>query len=155
SGDWLLKRIAKEKRKVDLAAYLFPGPHNIGKSFMGGEFLAINAASKHKKEAQAFIRFITSPENQLRFCKASFASNPSSKKTQADPYFTSDPIRDIFVRQLRASEHPPVDPDWVYIEDEIEKAVENVIFHGGLPGMSLRDAQIAITKIHRHDTEAK
>ena len=147
SGDWLLKRIRKEGRKIDLAAYLFPGPRLPGKSFMGGEFLAINAASRHKKEALRFIRFLASPQNQLALCKAGASSNPSSRRAQRDPWFTADPIRDIFVRQLRASKHPPVDPDWVYMEAEIERAVERVVFERELPGVALRDAQIAITRI--------
>ena len=33
-----------------------------------------------------------------------------------------------FIRQLKSSNHPPVDPDWVYMEDAIEEAVEKVVF---------------------------
>lgn len=146
SGDWLLKRIELENRKIDFATAHIPGPRFLGPSFMGGEFLAINAASTNKEAAAKFIAHITSPENQLLFCKANRSANPSSKKTQADEYFSQNENLMTFIRQLRTSKHPPVVPDWVIIEGEIEAAVEDALFGSGLPATALRNAQIKITQ---------
>ncbi len=147
SGDWLLKRIALENRRINLIVTSIPGPEFPGRSFLGGEFLAINASSENKEAALKLIDFVTSPENQVLFCKANHSANPSSLKAQADSYFTDNVHLQAFIRQIRTSVHPPVDPDWVYIEDIIEKAVEDALFGSGLPATALREAQIKITQL--------
>jgi len=157
SGDWLLKRIELEKRDINFTTTLMPGPESQtgsvfpGRSFMGGEFLAVNAASKQKDAAYKFVSFITSPENQLRFCKANRSANPSSRAAQKDPYFESNPYLQTFIRQLRLSIHPPVDPDWVFIEEEIERAVEDALFGTRLVAEPLRQAQINITNLKKRE----
>lgn len=153
SGDWLLKRIKKENRNVNVLTTLMPGPPNqsgmanVGKSFLGGEFLAINAGSEHPEEAARFVKFITSPENQVRFCKANFSADPSSRTAQRDDFFSSDPNMLTFITQLRHAVHPPVHPDWVHIEEAIERAVERALFEDVKMEDAMRDAQIAITEI--------
>jgi len=149
SGDWLLKRIALEGRTINLVTTNIPGPKFPGKSFLGGEFMAVNAASENKKAALKLIDFITSPENQVRFCKANHSANPSSLKAQEDPYFSDNEHLQAFIRQIRSSVHPPVDPDWVYIEDIIEEAIEDALFGRGLPATALREAQIKITQLKK------
>lgn len=147
SGDWLLKRIRLEHRKINFVTTVVPGKKYPGKAFLGGEFLSINAKSANKDAALKFVKFMTSPENQVRFCKANMSANPSSLEAQKDPYFTSDPNLQTFIRSIKTAKHPPVDPDWVYIEDVIEKAVEDALFGQGLPATALRNAQIKITEI--------
>ena len=126
-----------------------PGPKYPGKSFLGGEFLAVNAGTEHKEAALKLIRFITSPANQVRFCRANRSANPSSLVAQEDEYFGNNEHLQAFIRQIRASVHPPVDPDWVHIEDIIEEAVEDALFGSGLPATALREAQIKITELKR------
>jgi len=147
SGDWLLKRIELENRSINLLSTLIPGQKFPGFSFLGGEFLAVNAASPNKEAAMKFINFITSPENQVRFCKANRSANPSSKKAQEDPYFTSNPHLMTFIKQMKLAKHPPVDPDWVYIENAIEEAVEDALFGSGLVAEPLRQARIKVDKL--------
>lgn len=149
SGDWLIKRIELEKRPIDYATTFIPGPKYPGKSFMGGEFLSVNAKCGHKAEALKFINFLTSPENQLKFCKANRSANPSSRQAQADPYFQNNVNLLTFIRQLKQSDHPPVDPDWPFMEDAIEKAVEDALFGAKLPATALHNAQIKIAKLKR------
>jgi ABC-type glycerol-3-phosphate transport system substrate-binding protein len=166
SGDWLLKRIELEKRSIDFGTSTMPGPGLTfgtgrqvvagfrsgiypGKSFMGGEYLAISAASAHPEAALKLISFITTPGNQIRFCKANRSANPSSRAAQADEYFQNNPHLKTFVLQLHLSTHPPVDPDWVYMEDELEQAVEKVLFEDSPPGETLRQLQKTITELRR------
>ncbi|MBN1212757.1 MAG: extracellular solute-binding protein [candidate division Zixibacteria bacterium] len=151
SGDWLLKRIKQENRKINFFTALFPGPVLPGRSFMGGEFLAVNKnIDKDKKEAALkFIDFMTSPENQLRFCKANYSANPSSRKAQEDDYFKQDVNLQTFIKQLRMAKHPPVDPNWVYIEEIIEKAVEDVVFNGQPIAATLLEAQHKIAALRK------
>ena len=149
SGDWLLKRIELENRDINFFTTLFPGRKFPGKSFMGGEFLSINDASDNKDEALKLIRFITSPENQIKFCKANRSANPSSINAQEDEYFKSNVHLQTFIKQINLSKNPPVIPDWVYIENIIERAVEDVLFNDALPGESLREARSKIDKLRK------
>jgi multiple sugar transport system substrate-binding protein len=149
SGDWLIKRIELEKRQIDYTTTFVPGPQYPGKSFMGGEFLSINAKCGNRDAALKFIQFLTSPENQIRFCKANRSANPSSIKAQGDPYFQSNPNLLTFIRQLKQSVYPQVDPDWPFMEDAIEKAVEDALFGSKLPATALRNAQIKIAQLKR------
>ncbi|MFH2050739.1 MAG: extracellular solute-binding protein [bacterium] len=149
SGDWLLKRIELEKRDINLLSTLVPGRAFPGRSFMGGEFLSVNEASDNKDAALKFIKFITSPENQVKFCKANRSANPSSLAAQEDEYFKSNVHLQTFIKQITLSKNPPVDPDWVYIEEILENAVEDVLFNGGLPGETLREARSKISKLRK------
>jgi multiple sugar transport system substrate-binding protein len=128
SGDWLLKRIELEKRKINFATGLFPGTSLPGRSFLGGEILCVNNASAKKEAAVKFIKFFTSPANQLKFCKANLSSTPSSKEAGRDEYFSSNPHLLTFNKQVSLSNYPPIHPHWVEIEDIIESAVEESLF---------------------------
>ncbi|MFQ5500592.1 MAG: extracellular solute-binding protein [Candidatus Zixiibacteriota bacterium] len=128
SGDWLLKRIQLENREINLLSTLIPGPKFPGRSFMGGEFLAINAASDHKDAARKFIKWITNAENQIRFCRANLSANPSNRQAQQDSYFTNNDHLMTFIRAIQSAKHPPVDPHWIEIESIIEDAVEKTLF---------------------------
>ncbi len=147
SGDWLLKRIENEKLDFNLMSTLIPGEKYPGRSFLGGEFLAINNNSKHKEAARKFIDFVTSPKNQVKFCKANRSANPSSITATKDEYFTSNIHLQTFIKQLRLANHPPVDPNWVVYEDIIEKAVEDAVFGDGQPATALLKARKKIEAV--------
>ncbi len=141
SGEWLLKRIKKGSHDIDFVTSLFPGERYPGRSFLGGEFLAVNARSDHKEAAMRLIDWITKPDNQLRFCRANSSANPSSIEAQQHDYFRSDENLQTFIKQLRLTRHPPVVPNWVKIEALIEQAVENALFESGLVAEELRIAR--------------
>jgi multiple sugar transport system substrate-binding protein len=153
SGDWLLKRIRLEKPGLNFTTTLLPdiwnNPPITGTSFLGGEFLAVNEATENREAALRFVDFITSPESQIRFCKASGMACPSSRVAQEDEHFQSDPHLQTFIRQANHAKHPPVDPDWVYIEDIIEEAVEAAVFGDKTAAEALREAQLKITEIKK------
>lgn len=142
SGDWLLKRIELEKRELNFGTSLMPGNKFPGRSFLGGEILCVNSASKNKEAALKFIKFLNSAENQTRFCKANRSSTPSGKLALTDDYFSSNDHLQTFNRQILMSDHPPVDPDWVEIEDIIESTLEEVLFNEEAePAEALRKAR--------------
>lgn len=53
----------------------------------GQQVFGIPAASKHQAAAAEWLKFVTSPANQLAFCKI-VAIYPSSTETLKDPFFT-------------------------------------------------------------------
>ena len=147
SGDWLLKRIKNENIKLDFVTTLIPGPQFPGKSFAGGEFLAVSANSPNKAEAARFMDYITNKDNQLLFCKTNYSANPSSKAATTDEFFTSDPNLQTFVKQMNLSEMVPATPQWVYIEDVIEKTLEDVLFNDAPIAESLYEANKQIKEL--------
>lgn len=149
SGDWLLKRIRNEKPDLQFTTGLFPGKTIAGISFLGGEYLVVNKDSKAQGAALKLLRFITSPENQVKFCKANYTATPSSEAATKDPFFASDPHLQTFIKQLRYTKAPPFEPTWVYIEEEIEKAVERSLFEDMPPFESLFLAGGRIQQISR------
>ncbi len=154
SGDWLLKRIELEHRKINFFTTLIPGPKYPGKSFLGAELLAVSAQSKNQEAALKFLDFVTSPQNQIRFCKNNRSANPSSLQAQQDPYFTSNSNLLTCIKQIKSSIAPPVDPDWPAMEDAIEKAIEDALFGRHLVATALRDANLKIMEL-RHKSNAK
>jgi ABC-type glycerol-3-phosphate transport system substrate-binding protein len=147
SGDWLLKRINNEDHQINFVTSIMPGPVYPGKSFAGGEYLAIGEKSDNKKEALDFIKYITNKDNQLLFCKANYSANPSHKMASTDPYFTDDIHLSTFIRQINQSEMPPAIPEWVYVEDIIEKMLEDVLFNNAPIAESLYEAKHKIEKL--------
>lgn len=147
SGDWLLKRIKNENIQLDFVTTLIPGPNYPGKSFAGGEYLAVSAGSANKTEAARFMEFITNKDNQLLFCKANYSANPSSKAATTDTFFTSDVNLQTFVKQMNMSEMVPATPQWVYVEDIIEKMLEDVLFNDAPVAESLYEANQKIKEL--------
>lgn len=147
SGDWLLKRIKNENIQLDFVTTLIPGPEFPGASFAGGEFLAVSAGSPNKTEAARFMEFITNKDNQLLFCKANYSANPSSKAATTDEFFTTDPNLQTFVKQMNISKMVPATPQWVYIEDIIEKTLEDVLFNDAPIAESLYEANKQIKEL--------
>jgi multiple sugar transport system substrate-binding protein len=137
SGDWLLKRLSKTENNFEYFTLIMPGIAYPSFSFLGGEYLAIPEKSSNKDAAWQFIRFVSSPENQLRFSKVSGTSGPSARAIHRDPYFESDMNRQTMVKQLMLVKSPPVDPRWPAIEREFETAIEQVLFNGVRPADAL------------------
>ncbi len=149
SGDWLLKRIAREKPDMKFSTHMIPGPDGLetSSSFAGGEYLAINADCKHKDEALALIRHICSPDNQLLFCLWNRTANPSSRKAAVDSSLLAQPHFDTFVRQMKTARMPPVHTKWVYIEDRLEKAIEAALYDTKSPQQAMIDAKKEIREL--------
>jgi putative chitobiose transport system substrate-binding protein len=73
----------------------------------GIQTLVVPKASAHPKEAADFAKFVTSPENQLAFCKL-VPIFPSTEQTLKDPFFTQfevktkqDEARKIMVSSMK------------------------------------------------------
>jgi ABC-type glycerol-3-phosphate transport system substrate-binding protein len=101
--------------KVDKAV---TGPN--GKFVIPGiQTFAVPAKSDVQKQAAEFVKWVTSPENQLALCKL-VTVFPSTKKTLEDPFFTdiepatpADAARKVVVSELPnvVSQNPPVDSE--------------------------------------------
>jgi len=150
SGGWLLKEIKKNYPQLNFGVALIPKPaENKGNSssFAGGEFLMINKKTKHLEQAKRFVEFMTRPENSLKLCQAIGSSFPSAKEALSDTSYQNNEHLKIFQEQLKFAVSPPAHPKWVYIEETIEKAVEEVMYAKKSPKKALDFAKEKIDQI--------
>ena len=150
SGGWLLQQIRKNRPDLNFGLALLPRPSQtigIPASFAGGEFLVINKKSKHTPEAMKLVRFLATLDNALELCKAIGSASPSDALALLDPYYRDDPYLSVFQEQLNFARTPPVTHQWVYVEEEIEKAVEQAMYGKKTPKQALDEAKEKIDKL--------
>jgi multiple sugar transport system substrate-binding protein len=150
SGGWLLNDLRKNYPEVNFGICLMPKPElnrGIPASFAGGEFLVINKKSKNPQEALKLIKFLIRKDNCLKLCQAIGSGFTSAKGAEFDPYYRNDSYLSIFQEQLKYAISPPPHPKWVYIEEIIEKAVEEVMYDKRSPQEALNEAKSEIDKI--------
>jgi multiple sugar transport system substrate-binding protein len=110
-------------------------------SFAGGEYLVVNKKTKHPQEAIKLIEFLIKKENCLKLCKKIGSASPSATDAIEDPYYQDDQELLLFQLQLQQAVSPPAHPKWVYMEEIIEKAVEEVMYDKKTPDQALDGAK--------------
>jgi multiple sugar transport system substrate-binding protein len=150
SGGWLLNDLRKNYPQLNFGICLMPKPESdrgTPASFAGGEFLVINKKTKNPKEALELIKFLIQKDNCLKVCQAIGSGFPSTRDAELDPYYRNNPDLSIFQEQLKYAISPPPHPQWVYIEEIIEKAVEEVMYDKESPENALDHAKSEIDKL--------
>ncbi len=148
SGGWLLNDIQKNLPDLKFGVCLIPKPEKGNfSSFAGGEFLVISKKSKNPDSAKKFIQYLIKKGNSLKLCKAIGSAIPSAKGSELDPYYQNNKNLLVFQEQLRYSQTSPAVPQWVYIEEIIERVVEQVMYDKKTPSQALDEAKVEIDKI--------
>jgi len=150
SGGWLLNDLRKNYPQLNFGICLMPKPESdrgTPASFAGGEFLVINKKTKNPQEALALIKFLIQKDNCLKICQAIGSGFPSARGAELDPYYRDNSDLSIFQEQLKYAISPPPHPKWVYIEEIIEKAVEEVMYDKKSPQDALNQAKEEIDKL--------
>jgi multiple sugar transport system substrate-binding protein len=149
TGDWLLRRIANQPPPFRIAASTIPPPISGGQSisFAGGEYLAISARSPHVSEALRFVDFLVSADADLRFARAAGSPTPSNSAAADSMLKSADSLEAAFLTQIRTARTSPPHERWVYIEEALERAVEEAILHKSSPEAALRKATTEIDEI--------
>ncbi len=143
SGEWLLTMINQSNSNLRFETCLMPGINGKpGISFAGGEYLAINAESKHKDLSKKLINFLIEEKNLIDLCnKIPSAGFPPDTNALKKLYNINNQHKATFLEQLKYSKMTPVHPRWIEIEPIIEKALVEVIFQKkGIP-QSIQEAQ--------------
>ncbi len=139
SGSWLLPRLAKAPFKWH--SLPFPGNNgHDGQSFAGGEYLAINAHSAMKKEAELFLEYITRPENELAFARK-VNEYPADVRSQADSFYLNRREGKVFTEQLQHARMTPVIPQWLDVEAIIEDEVSKALYKKKTPEQAMQSMQ--------------
>jgi multiple sugar transport system substrate-binding protein len=150
SGGWLLNDLRKNHPNLNFGICLMPKPETdrgTPASFAGSEFLVINRKSENPQEALELIKFMIRKDNCLKVCQAIGSGFPSARDAELDPYYRNNPDLSIFQDQLKYAFSPPPHPKWVYIEETIEKAVEQVMYDRKSPRGALDEAKSEIDKL--------
>ena len=87
--------------------------------------------------ALKFIQFLIEKENSYRLCQSIGSALPSAKGT----YYGGDSDLAVFQEQLKYAISPPAHPKWVYMEEIIEKKIEEVMYNKKTPSTALDEAK--------------
>lgn len=156
SGGWLLSKIQKENPKLNFGIKQFPGLNInndssksvLGKSFTGGEYLAISKFTKEKKLAVELVKFLTLGDNCFDYYKKDVGTIlPADIKYYKNEYFATKKFQLQFAEQLENSKMSPVHPKWLEIEETIEKSIEKVLLDKSTIQNALLEADLKIKKI--------
>ena len=141
SGGWLLRRLraTPPEFNYELATF-FTSRGDTGKSFFGGEFIAVHSGSDKVDLAKKFAEFLTTKTNAQRLCDAAGFGFPP----YPDPDIT-DPEKAVQASQLAHSMAAPPTPLWNDIEMDIEDAIEAAMYDHGTPEEILNKASKTIT----------
>ena len=155
SGSWLVERIRKDNPSLKFAVTTLPSfPGRMPVSFAGGEYLAINDASKNKEAAMKLALFLSSAEQALAFCKDLPGGMTPADRTVANDPFLQGPVRGVFVKQLAMARMTPVHPRWLEIEEVIETEVSQALLGNKTATQALNDAQASVGTIIREGAVA-
>ena len=150
SGGWNLSAIPADAPALRFGVALIPRPaagRGSHASFAGSEILVTFAKSKHRAEALKLARFLVARENVIALSRATKSVQPALRGAETDPYYETQPHERMFVVQLKTAVAPPAHPKWVEIEDEINAAVEEVLYGRKASGEALLEAHKKIEDI--------
>lgn len=124
SGGWLLNRLIRSDPdfKYKLVPIIKPDG-GTGISFFGGEYIAVNAKSKNLEISKRLAEFLVRKENSQALCNAAGFGFP--------PYIDleiENQVKQVLAFQLENSRSSPPTPLWVYIEQDIEDAIEAAMY---------------------------
>jgi multiple sugar transport system substrate-binding protein len=149
SGDWLLRRIDDQPLSFEVGGWVIPVPDSgdVSISFAGGEYLAVNARSQYQEEALKVVGYLTSEIPDYEFCEAVGTPTPANAMASEKMTQGADALRWVFLQQIMTARTPPLHHNWVYMEEIIEKAVEEAIYHKAEPREALSKAAAEINKL--------
>src|SRR6202047_3741949 len=145
---WKIAQSEAESKVVDQVAVV-PLPHFPNKksaAALGGYQYGINASSKKREGAAEFVRWMSSPETQLRFAtqlglcptRAAVFDRPEIAKEQA----FMQPLKDVFLGAIPR----PVTPKYPQVTLVLQSEVSRALTHGNVKE-ALQTAKEKITTI--------
>jgi multiple sugar transport system substrate-binding protein len=128
---WKISQSDAESKVVDKVAVV-PLPHFPNKqsaAALGGYQYGINASSKKREAAVEFVRWMSSPETQLRFAtqlglcptRAAVFDRPEIAKEQA----FMQPLKDVFLGAIPRPVTPKYPQVTLVLQSEISRALTN------------------------------
>lgn len=143
SGNWKISELSLYAPEIAgkwSIAMMPKGPSGKRTSFVGGRMMGIFEQSRHKKEAWAFIRYLSSSRVQKALYEAAIEKQdaylPPNRETWAiidmDPAF-----KRVLVDQAEDSKGPPAIVNWDACTRSIDSAIQRTILQGADPKSEL------------------
>jgi len=150
SGNWKiddLRTLAPEIAGKWSIATMPKGPSGKKTAFIGGRVMGIFEQSKHKKEAWAFIRYLSTPEIQKFLYEAAInkqdAYLPPNKN--AWPLIEMDPkFKKVLFDQAEDSKGPPAIANWDAYTRHIDNVIQKAVLQGEDPKAGLYEIKKAL-----------
>jgi multiple sugar transport system substrate-binding protein len=148
SGGWLLNKLKRSGLDFEYRLVPIMQPEGgTGTSFFGGEYIAINAGSNNLDIARKLGEFLTRRENSQALCDAAGFGFPPYLDLEIE-----DPVKQVLAFQLENSRSSPATPLWVYIEQDIEDAIEAGMYgHGSARDVLIKAANTINNKLESAD----
>ncbi len=89
-------------------------------TFVGGSDLTVMKSSTHPTEAVALIKYLTGQQANVAYAKLS-GNMPASKAGYGDPYFSNDPMYQVFIKAAGTGKSYPTIAAWGQIESAMQK----------------------------------
>lgn len=155
SGNWKiddLKVSAPEIYGKWSIATLPKGPGGRNTTFIGGRVIGIFEQSKNKESAWQFIKFLSSPESQIKLYEASLSVQdtylPPSKKSWDILNMDKD-FKKVLVDQANDSKGPPPVANWDSNARYVDEAIQRVVLQDADAKTELDRAKDYINKTSR------
>jgi len=150
SGFWNFKVIPRFNPKLNFGVSLLPKPSahkGTRAAFAGGEIFVVLKNSPHPEEALKLIKFLVEEENTLEIVKVQHNVVPTTKSSLDHPYYQAHPDEKIFFQQMLSAVAPPNHPNWVSIQEEVTRLIEEVVIGNRPVSQALENAHARIEGI--------
>lgn len=117
----------KQMPSIHFKVALLPAPQG-GKSvsLIDSFSLFMPKQAKHKAAAWDFIKYATSETAQVNFSKTS-QRLPATAEAVKDPYFTQNPILQVFAHAIATGKAIPIVPQWAHIQTILAAEIQKVL----------------------------
>lgn len=147
SGNWKIDELRLSAPEIAgkwSIAMMPQGPSGKRTALIGGRIMGIFEQSKHKKEAWAFIRYLSTPEIQKVLYEAAMTKQdtylPPNKNTwgiiDMEPKF-----KKILIDQAEDSKGPPAIANWDAYTKQIDNVIQRAVLQGVDPKAGLLDVK--------------
>lgn len=150
SGSWNFALIPRMNPTLNYGVGLLPRPaflRGSPVSFAGGEILVLLKDSKHPQEALKLMVFLAQEEQAMAIVEAQRNVVPTVRSAINHPYYRTHPEQRVVFEQVSYAVAPPPHPLWVQMQEQISRAVEEVILNDQDPRKMLEAADVKINKI--------
>jgi len=150
SGSWNFALIPRVNPRLDYGVAILPKPdRDRGRpaSFAGGEVLVILKNAKHKEAALKLAQFLIQKEQAMAVVEAQRNIVPAAKGAVDHPYYERHPEQRVLLEQMKTAVAPPNHPAWARIQEEITRAIEEVILGGRDPDQTLEKTTAKVDRL--------
>lgn len=144
-GSWLTRNIKNENPALNYGVVTFAKNKNAASPIGGGNLLMLK--DTNKAASWELMKFLSSKENQLRYCEATGYIPPRKDSADEGPLWNTDPIMKVYKQQLEIARARGPHPKWPQISSALQIAFQETLATVKTPEAALKVAAEEIKKI--------